>query len=546
MTHLRARALGLVASVTIVVLLVAAPAALIAIGAAPWNVDLARAGRLLGAPDDGRLAMGVVAVIAWLAWAVMAVSLTTEILARLRGVRAPRLPGLTVPQEAAGRLVAVASLLFVAVPAVTPLLAPPPAHAVTQTSAHREAATVAQVAAPMTQPPSPAPVTTPLAGPDVETVDYTVKRGDTLWKIAEQHLGDGLRFRELVDLNRGVLGGRPDFIHPGAVLHLPRVIDDRGPVEDETYVVQPGDTLSEVAEAELGDPMRYPDIVDASRDTVQADGLRLTDPDLILPGWRLTIPGEQATDRPAVEQEHEQPEAQRTPPSTQETAPEPTASAPTAEATPRVEAAPQVDDEADSDADEAAPAWILPGLTGAGAVLAGSLWLALRARRRTQLRYRRPGRLIAPPPPELTDVEKTAHTTGARVAGAIEALDRLLRRLAADLEQGGEPLPEVITAELAKATDAASQCPGRPSSALGRSRGRMGRAPQRQDRRRRPSPAVPDVGHHRAVGRRPSLACQPPGARHRGAHRRRGPSAESRTAHGRRTGPQSVVIAGGC
>jgi hypothetical protein len=216
----------------------------------------------------------------------------------------------------------------------------------------------------------------------------------------------------------------------------------------------PGDTLSEVAQAELGDPMRYPDIFDASRDTIQANGQRLTDPDLILPGWRLTIPGEQATDRPAVDEEDEQPEERKTPPSTLETAPEPTPSAPTAEATPQVQAPTQVDDRADSDADEAVPAWILPGLTGAGVVLAGSLWLALRARRRTQLRYRRPGHLIAPPPPELRHVcvEKTAHTNGAPVAGAIESLDRLLRRLAADLEQGGEPLPELITAELAKAT----------------------------------------------------------------------------------------------
>src|SRR3546814_13559751 len=32
------------------------------------------------------------------------------------------------------------------------------------------------------------------------------------------------------------------------------------------------------------------------------------------------------------------------------------------------------------------PTWLLPGLTGAGTVLAGSLFLALRAQRRTQLR----------------------------------------------------------------------------------------------------------------------------------------------------------------
>ena len=36
--------------------------------------------------------------------------------------------------------------------------------------------------------------------------------------------------------------------------------------------MKPGDTLSEIAEAKLGDPMRYPELFEASRDTVQPDG----------------------------------------------------------------------------------------------------------------------------------------------------------------------------------------------------------------------------------------------------------------------------------
>ena len=69
------------------------------------------------------------------------------------------------------------------------------------------------------------------------------RRGDetgTLGWFAE-------KLRELVDLNRDVLGGRPDFILPGTVLHVPKIIDDRSSVEDETYVVQPGDTLWTIA-----------------------------------------------------------------------------------------------------------------------------------------------------------------------------------------------------------------------------------------------------------------------------------------------------------
>lgn len=57
-----------------------------------------------------------------------------------------------------------------------------------------------------------------------------------------------------------------------------------------THVVVDGDTLWEIAGARLDDPLRYPEIVAASSATVQPDGRRLTDPDLIVPGWTLTLP----------------------------------------------------------------------------------------------------------------------------------------------------------------------------------------------------------------------------------------------------------------
>ena len=56
---------------------------------------------------------------------------------------------------------------------------------------------------------------------------YTVVRYDTLWRIAETHLGDPLRWRELFALNRGIRqpDGRaledPQLIMPGWMLTLP-------------------------------------------------------------------------------------------------------------------------------------------------------------------------------------------------------------------------------------------------------------------------------------------------------------------------------------
>ncbi|MFP5327437.1 MAG: LysM peptidoglycan-binding domain-containing protein, partial [Acidimicrobiia bacterium] len=58
-------------------------------------------------------------------------------------------------------------------------------------------------------------------------VAYTVKPRDSLWKIAEQQLGDGFRWREVWELNRGVPQGDgrslqdAELVRPGWVLRLP-------------------------------------------------------------------------------------------------------------------------------------------------------------------------------------------------------------------------------------------------------------------------------------------------------------------------------------
>ena len=49
---------------------------------------------------------------------------------------------------------------------------------------------------------------------------YTVKSGDTLSKIAKQHLGDANAYMKIFEANRDQLSN-PDLIKPGQVLKIP-------------------------------------------------------------------------------------------------------------------------------------------------------------------------------------------------------------------------------------------------------------------------------------------------------------------------------------
>jgi nucleoid-associated protein YgaU len=60
-----------------------------------------------------------------------------------------------------------------------------------------------------------APAATPTAGNS-----YTVKPGDTLSKIAKEHLGDANAYMKIFEANRDKLSN-PDLIKPGQVLTLP-------------------------------------------------------------------------------------------------------------------------------------------------------------------------------------------------------------------------------------------------------------------------------------------------------------------------------------
>jgi nucleoid-associated protein YgaU len=63
-----------------------------------------------------------------------------------------------------------------------------------------------------------------LVAPDHDSAQpsgvYVVAQGDTLWKIAEAHYGDGARYEEIFEANKPMLK-HPDKIYPGQRLRIP-------------------------------------------------------------------------------------------------------------------------------------------------------------------------------------------------------------------------------------------------------------------------------------------------------------------------------------
>lgn len=487
---------GLGALLVLASILIGLPALLIAVGGNPLPESmptLPGARDALFTPDDGTLALSAVMILGWLVWAALAASIVIELAWQLRGRRAPRLPGLALPQASMSTLVAAAVALFIAAPLgvfdAAPATAEPMGVVASQTStAPATLATEQSVSSDLHQ-------VAPAEDEDVsaphDATAYQVQPGDTLWSIAAAHLGSGHDYHRIVDLNADQLREGADWVTPGMQLRLPApkaapvAVDQRvGQV-----VVETGDTLSDLAAEHLRDGTQWPQIFEASTDLTQPDGRRLEDPDLIYPGWHLNLPGaatlgrspqnfpatkagqvaadsavalgsqadardDVAAEAAATAAEQEAVEADglaRAAGADLGTAAliaESEEPAAVAQSRPETARDAQEDVYQESEQDSA-PAWLLEGIVGSGALLGGALFLALNLRRRSRFRTRRPGRAVAAVDPLLAPVEKTVQTRGPAAALTLEHLDEALRRLGAQCAATGTLVPAVAAVNLA-------------------------------------------------------------------------------------------------
>lgn len=98
---------------------------------------------------------------------------------------------------------------------------------------------------------------------EYQTVE--VKKGDTLWGIAEKYLGSGSRYREIMSLNSLT----SVTIHPGLVLSIPgtNASANEAAKKTKTYTVKKGDTLWDIAAKYLKNGSRYVEIMNLSKIT---------------------------------------------------------------------------------------------------------------------------------------------------------------------------------------------------------------------------------------------------------------------------------------
>lgn len=422
---------GIGALLALATLIAGPPATLIAVVGNPLPDQAVVGGQLTDAA-----VIGVLAVIVWAAWAQLMLVLAIEGAAAVRGGALPRpIPLCGFQQHLARHLVVAASLLLAgggSVITATIAAGPAAAAAAPSSPVPCDAAPTAFTPPPpqtlhelaTATPPAEAAPPIAVAMPHAHAEDsdptqdlwYVVKEPhghhhDSLWDIAERHLGDGLRWRDIYDLNKH--RPQPDgrrlemarLIQPGWRLLMPAdatgILAKAQPAPVAQAHSTPWNTAPAKPAADIAGPVLpharvSPDPVDST-----AAGQALADPQT--PAAR--------TAEPAPAQVH--------------------AVTSTGEN--------QNDNEHESEDQTGVP---FEALTlGLGAIACAALTAELTRRRRRAQRHRRPGERLRTPSAEAQSTERVLRTANAELT--VAGLRDALRSLADTCVRQGRRFPDV-------------------------------------------------------------------------------------------------------
>ena len=312
---------GLAAALVLLTTVVGVPTLLVAIGAAPTSVPSLEQVRhaLLVQDQNMAVVFAVLAAIVWFCWAAFTLSTVREIAAaiRTRGRGSARpLPALEWVGRPAAQLVAAVVLLFVSAPVFISATAPSASAVISsETLATSRAATHPKVATPPIGVHEDAAAATS-SRRHKKTATYTVQRRDTLWSIAETQLGDPMRWPELAHLNPAAVGPAPDFlIRAGSTLTLAPAADHGSGGKSEQVVVVKAGDTLSAIAADHGAD-DWHTIWPANQDRPEPGGAALTNPNHIEPGWTVAVP--EASSPPSPSTATPAPSARPTPATTPE------------------------------------------------------------------------------------------------------------------------------------------------------------------------------------------------------------------------------------
>ncbi|TDW76351.1 hypothetical protein [Kribbella pratensis] len=240
------RVKGFVALLAILAIVGGVPYILLRFFGTPWPDKMPTSSMLFDELSI-RTVLGIIAFVIWVAWLHFVICLIAEAVAEIRGHGlSPHIPfgggSQTIARRLIGTVVLIAAGAGVSLPVASAVTTSGPA----------------------------APISVSARHGSEQSSTSQFRQTEAASKI-------------LAGNQKTTTGVRTNHDHQGQVIKYTEV----RPPQGRNY-----DCLWDIAERYLGEGRRYKEIYDLNKNKLQPDGRRLTNPDLIMPGWQVRLPSD--------------------------------------------------------------------------------------------------------------------------------------------------------------------------------------------------------------------------------------------------------------